>query len=883
MSLHKPLGEHAAAATIPRDELAHGHDTAPLHRRYIARHAFMLNSNWRSPMNPSQSPWQEGSRSSRKWLLLAACAYSVFAVYGSLVPLVFKPIPFDQALQRFQDIPYLQLGIASRADWVANILLFIPLSFLWSGVAWPTQGVFRRLVTGGIVLSMACALSVSIEFVQQFFPQRTVSLNDIIAETVGATIGVVSWTLFGPATLRWFHALALVKGTANVAARLLLAYLLVLVGYNVMPLDLTISPVEIYHKWREGKVILIPFSRPYADSAQHAYDLLTDIAIWAPAAVLWQLAYQKSRLHTWKMVVAAAATIELLQLCVYSRVSDTSDVITAALGAAIGLTAERSMRPADPLRPVEATAGVLPWVLASAGWMAVLAAVFWYPFDLNLDSTFLRERLAGLQKVPFEAYYFGTEFRAVTEVLRKSLFLAPLGFLYYRLGRQLPVSWPRGLVHGSLLVLIAAVVTSIEVVQIALPGKNADLTDGVLEFLGGALGYAGSRFVDERLTPRHRSDARDTLNAADHKGPAPVADANGGLAVEKKLPGFRAAAWQAIAVLVAMTLGLRLLLELPGMPYNVVELFAAQSLLNVGLFSVALLWLGAGPWGLARWAGSLPRGWLWLPTLLPLAALFSLLLLRLSVTQESLDDITGSTDLYRRVTMENYWGEAWRETMAWLPVTLVDVLERGVRFTALYCLLLVPLTMAAVCTDRTWSLQRTLPALGLLSLVWWLAARVVIDGAITDNLTELIARGGSIWLAVLTALFALHVSWASKRISVRRALTLGTVTLVMLPLSWWLLKQGLEQTILKYGSVWSAQQFLLGHNRTERLSDDSLFLRWSAVYLAMLGVCTLGMTLARRLWTAFAATEKDPTAPSNRKVRGRRRSNLIGTGERRTE
>lgn len=124
----------------------------------------------------------------------------------------------------------------------------------------------------------------------------------------------------------------------------------------------------------------------------------------------------------------------------------------------------------------------------------------------------------------------------------------------------------------------------------------------------------------------------------------------------------------------ALTLGLRLLLELPGMPYNVVELFAAQSLLNVGLFSVALLWLGVGPWGLSRWAGSLPRGWLWLPTLLPLAALFSLLLLRLSVTQESLDDITGSTDLYRRVTMENYWGEAWRETMAWLPVTLVDVL-----------------------------------------------------------------------------------------------------------------------------------------------------------------------------------------------------------------
>ena len=96
--------------------------------------------------------------------------------------------------------------------------------------------------------------------------------------------------------------------------------------------------------------------------------------------------------------------------------------------------------------------------------------------------------------------------------------------------------------------------------------------------------------------------------------------------------------------------------------------------------------------------------------------------------------------------------------------------------------------------------------------------------------------------------------------STRRGVTMGVVTLFALPLSWWLSKQGLEQTILKHDSVWSAQQFLLGRNRIDRLSEGQLFMRWSGVYIAMLGVCALGMTLARRLWTASTATTSSSAA-----------------------
>ena len=62
------------------------------------------------------------------WLTLG---YTAFVIYGSLVPLRFRARPLDEAWAYFQQIPYLELGIGSRADWVANILLFVPLAFLW--------------------------------------------------------------------------------------------------------------------------------------------------------------------------------------------------------------------------------------------------------------------------------------------------------------------------------------------------------------------------------------------------------------------------------------------------------------------------------------------------------------------------------------------------------------------------------------------------------------------------------------------------------------------------------------------------------------------------------------------------------------------------------
>jgi VanZ family protein len=438
----------------------------------------------------------------RFWLLLVAIAYLVFVIYGSLVPLKFRGLPWEVAVERFLTMPYLALGPGSRADWVANGLLFIPLSFLWAGVVWPRWALWR-LPAAMVVVSGCIALSIAIEFVQVYFPQRTVSLNDIVAESAGAAIGVGLWWVLGGSVLVWLQTLPLVRGTAGVAQRLLIVYLLALFVYNLLPLDLTISPVEIYRKWREGKVLWLPFSVVYPDAAQRIYDLVTDAAIWVPAAALWQIAYGKQRSHTWLLAVLAATVLEVLQLFVYSRVSDTTDIFTAAIGAAVGVALVRPSR-SRPSSSAAAWPGphagrAWPWFIGALVWMAVLLFVFWYPFDFNFDRSFLRDRIGGLRRVPFEAYYFGTEFRAITEVLRKSLFLVPMGFLLYGFGRRLPTTLPRQLVHFVMLLLIVAAVITIEGGQLPLPGKNADFTDGALMFIGAGAGYFGSLLLADRL------------------------------------------------------------------------------------------------------------------------------------------------------------------------------------------------------------------------------------------------------------------------------------------------------------------------------------------------------------------------------------------------
>src|SRR6478752_6537435 len=53
--------------------------------------------------------------------------YCAFVVYGSLVPLEFKPLALSDAWRTFQHMPVLEIGAEHRADWISNIVLYVPV------------------------------------------------------------------------------------------------------------------------------------------------------------------------------------------------------------------------------------------------------------------------------------------------------------------------------------------------------------------------------------------------------------------------------------------------------------------------------------------------------------------------------------------------------------------------------------------------------------------------------------------------------------------------------------------------------------------------------------------------------------------------------------
>lgn len=452
----------------------------------------------------------------RGLLWLAALGYTAFVVYGSLVPLQFRALPWDEAVARFAAIPFLRLGIGSRADWVANLLLFVPLTYLWMGALAAGGGRVRGALAALAVVPAATALSVGIEFTQLFFPPRTVSQNDLFAETLGGVIGVLAWWGTGARFVDWLASWQQSHARAALAERLAWTYLAGILAYNVLPLDLTLSVVEIFHKFQEGKLNLVPFGRLPEDAAYALYEVATDALVWLPLALLWRLDGTRSAWRAWGLTMATAVALEALQLFVYSRISDVTDLFTAAAGAAAGtalggrLAARGALTSPSRAAVHVGNSGARMWLPLglAVGWLIVLMVVFWYPFDFRTDGAFIKGRLGFVHRVPFEVYYFGTEYRAVTEVLHKTLFFAPLGALLAWLVAGLPYLW-RGPANVLAAVLVVLFALGIELGQVLLPDKIPDTTDVLLESLGGIAGLVLVRLLTKAPgTPRRGGPPR---------------------------------------------------------------------------------------------------------------------------------------------------------------------------------------------------------------------------------------------------------------------------------------------------------------------------------------------------------------------------------------
>ncbi len=114
----------------------------------------------------------------RPWLT----AGFVAAALGVVV-LTIGPSPGELLFTVAQSVPGLDDLASSTVEMAANVLLFVPVAFLFAGSA-------RRL-PGVLVWLICTAASAAVETAQLVLPGRESTVRDVVLNSAGAAIGVL--------------------------------------------------------------------------------------------------------------------------------------------------------------------------------------------------------------------------------------------------------------------------------------------------------------------------------------------------------------------------------------------------------------------------------------------------------------------------------------------------------------------------------------------------------------------------------------------------------------------------------------------------------------------------------------------------------------------
>jgi VanZ family protein len=296
-----------------------------------------------------------------------------------------------------------------------------------------------------------------------------------------------------------------------------------------------------------------------------------------------------------------------------------------------------------------------------------------------------------------------------------------------------------------------------------------------------------------------------------------------------------------------------IVLKIPGVPYNVRELFLDQgSFFRLSIFSGAILWTGLSASLITGRVAKSRFPILMLPFLIGASGIVSYWMLAGSVTDESISDIVGSSNIWWFVMNKHIWGD-WGEVLfqAIGSSELISSIERYVRYLALYCPIVFFMVICSAGFEKAKLKDRALAFFyfSLFSLPWLILSKIIaFDYSSTDNLNELIAMdvaggwGGGVYLYLLVMLIVFNSVYISKNIGGRfyRHVLMFALTIIAVPVGWYFLKTGLVSNFKKYDVAYSGIDFLLGPDRRNKLPDFVLFLRWSFLYICAVSVLAYG-------------------------------------------
>lgn len=429
------------------------------------------------------------------YLFLAALIYGIFVIYGSFVPLTFHYLPLQEAWALFRNIHYLQLGIGSRADWVANILLYIPLAFF-------TTGCFKRMLypatlwAAMIAIALCSLLALTVEFTQLFFPPRTVSLNDILAEIIGSAIGSGIWLYSGERLIGLWQQF---KGGGRQGAHaLIILYTLAYLGFSLFPYDFLVSRAELEEKLIYSGHAAFFVAPTCGAWFQCGAKLFAEILTAAPLGAflgMMAIAGRKPRFGmAFGLGMLLGIGIEGMQIFLVSGISQGASIVTRSIGMVAGLAFFNLFQ--------------REWLIqyrTQIKFGMVLLLPFYLGFLLALNGFFssrienVTAALAKLDEVhwlPFYYHYFTSETQAMYSLLTHAGTYAPIGVMVwlFRINQPMRSSLWLSATFAAFTAFL------MEALKLFLDGKKPDPTDLLIAAAAAVLACFAASCIVHRTT-----------------------------------------------------------------------------------------------------------------------------------------------------------------------------------------------------------------------------------------------------------------------------------------------------------------------------------------------------------------------------------------------
>ena len=416
----------------------------------------------------------------------ATWAVVLFTIYGSWVPFRFQERPLGEAWQAWVWVWETRLFVQSRSDALANVALGLPLGFAVLG--WARAGKVGRpgdWLAATLLWPVCVLFAAVVEFSQLFFRGRTSSASDVVAQGLGALLGLLAWLTLGRSFTRTVAAAAGDPRSGGAVGRVLLGYLVVLSLVQLMPLDFVTSPVGWYQRLKAeyggGGLASWPWSdfmRPNADRWGRVQTALELAALYVPVGLLVG-ALPNRWAKRWFLVLPAAfllaLTLELLQLTV-SRNPALNDVWLGMAGVMLGWLPVRRLRGQD------AVSWETTMILGQV-WFGVLVLIHWQPYDLTPP------RPEKIVWMPFGELASKNTLTFLSDGLERLIAFVPLGVLTIACRRPGRSDFSPAFAAG----VGFSVACVLEMGQIVLASRTPGTTELLTGAFGAWLGGAATR------------------------------------------------------------------------------------------------------------------------------------------------------------------------------------------------------------------------------------------------------------------------------------------------------------------------------------------------------------------------------------------------------